>query len=259
FGYLNAKHKHADDFTDRPIAYRAFLGGGFADDGAQMSILLPTRFFSEIGGGAFRGSGFPATDDGNNPGLISAFARVGGDIGRSHAWRLGGSFIHARNTDGREDDDLIFTGSSDIFGIDFRYVFSPRGNNRNSEFAFTAEYLFRNERNGIYYNEDNSATANGALTSGFHVQAVYRFMQRYRIGYRFAWLNPASTPAGFEDSALDADGHRPHMHSIMAEFNTSEFGRFRAQFNHDRTSSRADNQFILQYIITFGAHGAHGF
>ncbi|MFY7907746.1 MAG: hypothetical protein ACOVO0_16555, partial [Burkholderiaceae bacterium] len=32
-GYLNEQHPHADDFAERPLLYRAFLGGHWFDDG----------------------------------------------------------------------------------------------------------------------------------------------------------------------------------------------------------------------------------
>src|SRR5690349_10825074 len=35
-GYLNEQHQHVWDFQDAPLAYQAFLGGQFAQDGAQV-------------------------------------------------------------------------------------------------------------------------------------------------------------------------------------------------------------------------------
>ncbi|MCL1973094.1 MAG: hypothetical protein FWG57_08965 [Endomicrobia bacterium] len=262
FGYLNAKHRHEDDFADRPLPYRAYLNSGFSDDGIQASVVLPTSIYSEIGGGVFRGRGFPAaTVKDDTPGLVTGFARIGGDFGTGHDWLFGISYLHARdNGQGRESDDgLVFTGSNDLYGIDFKYVYSPKGNNKHTEFSLQAEYLFRNEE-GEYEDTLTSAVADiDDSTSGFYAQAVYKFMKKYRVGYRYALLNALKTPAGFEGTALDSEGHNPQMHSLMAEYNTSEFGRFRAQYNYDKTHGRADSQVILQYVITFGAHGAHTF
>jgi hypothetical protein len=44
-GYLNEKHLHTDDFSGRPLPYRAMLGNQYADDGVQLSWLLPTEVY----------------------------------------------------------------------------------------------------------------------------------------------------------------------------------------------------------------------
>ena len=36
-----------------------------------------------------------------------------------------------------------------------------------------------------------------------------------------------------------------------------EFGRFRLQYNNDRSRPETDHQFLLQYTISIGAHRAH--
>ena len=35
-GYLNKFHRHADDFSDRPLPYQAFFGGQYVADGLQL-------------------------------------------------------------------------------------------------------------------------------------------------------------------------------------------------------------------------------
>jgi hypothetical protein len=46
----------------------------------------------------------------------------------------------------------------------------------------------------------------------------------------------------------------------MLEFNPSEFSRLRLQLASDKSRLGAtDNQIILQYIHSLGAHGAHRF
>jgi hypothetical protein len=45
----------------------------------------------------------------------------------------------------------------------------------------------------------------------------------------------------------------------MTDYSTSEFGRFRLQYNHDQSRPQVDNQIIFQYTVSLGAHGAHIF
>src|SRR5690625_1431464 len=95
-GYLNGHHNHAWDFVDAPLPVQAFLGGGYYDDGAQLSWLAPTALFLEIGAEAFRGDSFPAAAASNDDlGAYSLFAHLGGDIGLEHSWRIGLSRLWA--------------------------------------------------------------------------------------------------------------------------------------------------------------------
>jgi len=89
-GYLNEQHAHADDFADRPLPYRVYLNKAFNDDGAELSFVLPTDHYFEIGGGLFRGDDFPSGGSVSGFGGWSAYARTGGDIGDDQSWRIGG-------------------------------------------------------------------------------------------------------------------------------------------------------------------------
>ena len=46
--------------------------------------------------------------------------------------------------------------------------------------------------------------------------------------------------------------------AVMADWTNSEFGRIRLQYNHEKLDrGSGDNQFLVQYIMSIGAHGAH--
>ena len=60
-GYLNEIHAHAWDFIDQPLAYQAFFGGQFAQDGVQLKWLAPTDLFIEFGAETGNGDAFPGT------------------------------------------------------------------------------------------------------------------------------------------------------------------------------------------------------
>src|SRR5207253_1860678 len=49
-GYLNSHHSHTDNFVDRPLAYQAFLGNQYGDDGVQLRFVAPTDLYLELGG-----------------------------------------------------------------------------------------------------------------------------------------------------------------------------------------------------------------
>ena len=64
-GYLNSHHAHTDNFYDRPLAYQAFLGSQYGDDGMQVHWLAPAPFFLEFGAEAFAGDQFPGGGGGH--------------------------------------------------------------------------------------------------------------------------------------------------------------------------------------------------
>jgi hypothetical protein len=250
-GYLNEIHAHADSFIDRPLPYRAFLGGSnFSDDGVQLSVVLPTRLYSEIGGGAFAGSAFPASDHGHGVSAQTGFARVGGDIGVSHAWRAEVSTLHGQATD-RETDDVIFNGDTHLYIADAKYTWAPNGNPANQSLTLQGEYFWRNE------DGDYNAIVYDRGSSGWYGQAVYKFQPQWKTGYRFASLDGAGIEPGLEATVLDAQGHNPYAHSLLLEYDNSEFSSIRLQYTRDESDQEANDTAMLWYTVSMGAHKAH--
>jgi hypothetical protein len=79
------------------------------------------------------------------------------------------------------------------------------------------------------------------------------------VGVRYDQVHAQSAGDAFAGTALDNLGATPRRYTAMADYSTSEFGRFRLQFNHDQSRPQVDNQFIFQYTVSLGAHGAHIF
>ena len=276
-GYVNEQHPHAWDFADQNLMYQALFGEHLIQDGVQLKWLAPTSTFLELGVEAGRGQFFPGSDEGGNrngPGAWAAFAKIGGDVGASHSWRAGLNYLTARprarqahleDTAGAEAH-TDFSGDSRTWIADFVWKWAPEGNPTHQNLKLQAEYFRRNEQ-GALGCEDNTAEG-GACTglvdsyrsrqSGWYVQGVYQFMPRWRVGYRFDRLDPGRV--GFGLNPLATADYRPVRHSLMADYSFSEFSRFRVQVARDRSMQGiTDNQVILQYIHSLGAHGAHRF
>ena len=295
FGYLNELHRHGDDFADRPLPYRVFLDNAYNDDGGELSFVLPSDLYTEIGGGLFRGDDTPF--GGSNDGLEawSAYARLGGDFGRDTAWRVGGYVLggeahergggHGHESDEHDDEEHengehengeheddehheehghaefftegIFTGSTHLYGIDFRSTWAPTGNARDRELILQGEYFWRKEK-GTYAlavpeleEEEAESEYFDTTTQGAYVQAIYKFHPRWRIGARYSRLLPAP------EMELD---HDPTAFAAMIDWTNSEFGRIRLQYNRESLAAdEHDNQIMLQYIMSLGAHPAHTF
>jgi hypothetical protein len=261
-GYLNEHHAHGDDFADRPLPYRVYLNKSFNDDGVEVSYVLPTDFYAEIGGGAFRADDFPAGGSVKGLGAWSLFGRIGSDIGDNQSWRFGGYYLNSDATDRKSNEDMVtFIGESRLIAADLRYTLAPTGDASQSELILQAE-VFQRSENGTY--EDADAGTGRVIfddsTRGWYAQGVYKFAPAWRIGARYSQMLSTAAPAGLVGSALDPGGHDPHTISVMADWTNSEFGRIRLQYNHEELSSGADDdQLILQYVMSIGAHGAHAY
>ena len=297
FGYLNEQHRHGDDFADRPLPYRTFLDSAYNDDGGELSLVLPADlFYSEIGAGLFRGDDTPFGGSSNGHEAWSAYARFGGDAGRDTAWRVGAYVLsgeahergggHAHDDDedmhhedehddedGHHDDDDdddhedehghseffsegMFSGDTRLYALDFRSTWAPTGNARERELTLQGEYFWRTEK-GTYElaaEGDEEVGESGyfdTTSRGWYAQAIYKFLPRWRIGARYSQLLPSS------EMELD---HDPSAVAAMIDWTNSEFSRIRLQYTRESLAEdEHDNQIMLQYITSLGAHPAHTF
>ena len=208
-GYLNEQHQHVWDFVDAPLAYDALLGEQYRQDGLQVKWVAPLEHFVELGAEA-------GTRNGANS--SAAYAHTGGDIGESHNWRAGLSYLRTR-------DDLSIERRISI--ADFVWKWAPNGNSRQTNFKVQGEYL-------------RSTSDVADRESGWYLQGVYQFMPMWRIGARYDRLDPAK------------------RYSVMVDWSPSEFSRLRLQLARSQSvPDLTDNQVFVQYILSLGAHGAH--
>jgi hypothetical protein len=266
-GYLNSQHPHAWDFADTALPYRAMLANQYGDDGVRLTWLAPTDLFIELGGEWLRGANFPAGGDANDgQGAASAFVRVGGDVGDSHAWRAGLSVLRAladqRLSGAIDTAPDAFSGESRVAIADLVWKWAPHGNARDRHFRFQAEYLWRTE-DGTFTADVNGvapvADAYRATQSGWYAQAVYQFVPRWRVGLRYDQLRSHELEAGANAALFDTGGWVPRRASAMLDWSHSEFSRVRVQVTRDRSQPDAGSEVRVQYIMSLGAHGAHAF
>jgi hypothetical protein len=283
-GYQNEIHAHARDFTDVPLASKAFLGGQLADDGFQVRWVAPTELFAEFGAEAGRGRKFPGGPDGgrskNGFGAGTLFARLGGDIGQSTAWRIGASHLRTSPRERSYDDSdsagatvtNSFTGRSRLWALDGILKWAPNGNSTERSFKLQGEYFRRSETGSLTYDSQAASlgTQSGSYRSrqsGWYAQGVYQFIPQWRVGYRYDRLNAGSTGIGLVNTgALSAAdfpvlaAHNPRRNTLMFDWSPSEFSRLRLQLARDYSRrGEPDNQVFLQYVMSLGAHGAHKF
>jgi len=255
-GYQNEIHQHAWDFQDAPLAYKAFLGGRLNDDGVQLRWVAPTDLFLELGAELGNGRAFPATErNRNGANAASLLAHLGGDIGTGTAWRAGLSHLRAR-PDGRDFDAQSFTGTSRLWIADFVLKWAPNGNATATNFKLQGEY-FRRKESGSLTNDDGTVLTGdfASRQSGWYLQGAWQFMPRWRAGLRFDRLDHGTV----ENSPLVSE-HNPSRVTVMIDWSGTEFSRLRLQLASDKSRAGVtDNQAVLQYVLSLGAHGAHRF
>lgn len=279
-GYLNRFHTHTWGFHDAPLAYKAFLGGQYGDDGIRVSWLAPTDLYLNFGAEFLQGNSFPGAEtDAEFGDSRTLFMQLGGDLNVSNSWRVGLSGLAMDTVDraggghahDAGDGGSLFSGDSDLVIADFVWKWAPNGNPRYRNFTFTSEYFYRDEQGDVLFSEGGSSAnlAYDGTQQGIYVQGVYQFMPRWRVGLRYDRLDSDNslviTSLGGLDEAevLEEVGLRdaadqPERWSLMADYSPSEFSRLRLQY--DRDDSRVettDHQWTLQYIMSLGAHGAH--
>ena len=274
FGYMNNQHMHEDSFTGRAGVYNHFLGTHYYDDGIQASIVLPTDLYVRFGLEALTGSkmsGLQHSSDASSVGVYTATMKMGGDISQSSSWQFGLSYLHNKNgavdyfgehahsTDDHDhnhdhDHSAAMTGKN-LYGADLVWKWAPDGNFKYQNLTLSAEYMRLDNVIDSKFKHEHDAPDQ---LDGYYLSAVYRFNPGWSAGLRYS-----------EVETYDGHAHSQHVHFVdqkekestaMVAWNSSHFGTIRAQFSQIKDQdSHKDNVFTLQYVMTFGAHGAHAF
>ncbi|RYZ02104.1 MAG: hypothetical protein EOO24_14630 [Comamonadaceae bacterium] len=284
-GYLNEQHPHTDDFVERPLLYRAFLGNHWNDDGVRLNWTAPTDLYLRLGVEVFRGRRL--VEDaarGRKPGAFVLSGRMGGDVGASHSWQAGLSMLRNRREaavhdhghghedeehghEEHEDDDDhgheddhgdAHAGHSHAHGAAFSgrtmwlgevaWKWAPDGNNRNQQLRVAYEHAVIRGLNR--YASDSDRHQAGYLS------VVWRFAPAWEAGARADVLR-VSEP--HEDHF---DPGRMREASLMLAYKPTHAQTVRVQYTRQRNGAGFDtatHAVFLQYILNFGSHAAHSF
>jgi len=282
-GYLNQQHPHAWDFTDAPLVQQVFFGGELADDGVQLRYIAPTPVLLEFGLEAGRGANFPGSErnkNGANAGTL--FANLGGDIGFSNSYLMRASYRQTKAAERAYEDvdsvgnniENIFSDlESKIWGASFVWKWAPDGDPSVRNFKFQSEYFRRKEDGQLGYNYDAGTDTfaqegpYSSTQSGWYAQGIWQFTPRWRVGARYDQLDSGSLSyQPINDGSISREDlqllqqFKPKRYTAMVDFSTSEFARFRLQYEYDEARYDVTDQIItFQYVVSLGAHGAHKF
>jgi len=271
-GYQNSKHPHAWDFVDDTLPYRAMLGtGNWGSEGASLRWLAPLPFMLSFYAEAFRGDEFPGNNNGSANGAnAKAFgAKWGMDINPSNSIAAGigqmrnsakerQSEAHDDHGDFHAEEQLAFSGDSHVTVLDWVWKWAPNGDVSNRYFKLYGEYFWGHEDGDYSLNQTRTIPYDGGM-QGWYLAGVYQFLPRWRYGMRYDMAKRGAVPDALEETELFNHGHPPWRLASMFDFSPSEMSRIRLQYNYDKIEETVNHLWYLQYIMSLGAHGDHGF
>jgi len=260
-GYLNEQHPHTDDFVERPLLYRAFLGGHWNDDGVRLNWTPPTDLYLRFGLEAFRGRTLvEEAAAAKRPGAIVLSARTGGDIGLSQSWQAGLSLLHNRREAEVESEEehehegehahahgAAFSGRR-MWLADIEWKWAPEGNNRQQQVRVSYEHALVLRPNRFALGSDRHHAS--------YLGVVWRFAPAWETGVRFDVLRVRQPHEDhFEDGRLRET-------ALMLAYKPTHMQTLRLQFTQQKDRGgfpSATHAVQLQYILNFGSHAAHSF
>lgn len=231
FGRQVRQHLEQLDFVDYSRVHRHFFGAeGFSELGAEMSVLLPTPWFSELSVAVLNGDNednFAAA----KPGDLAYLANwsQSHDLTDNTTMQYGLSGVFGKNASARN-------AWTQVYGAD-AYVRWKPSNDRGLKWQ--TEYFYRRTGDG------STTTVDG----GLNTQVLYQFARRFAGGVRFDGV-------GFPQANI-----REWAVSPVVTFMASENFRVRGQYNYVRQNggARPQHEGFLQLQFNLGKHGAHNF
>jgi hypothetical protein len=267
---LNSQHPHAWDFADIPLPYKAFLGteGSGGENGVQLTWLPPLPVYSLLGIEAFQGDNplLFGDDPNRGPHAFSAFAKVSFDTSDNSSLLVGpwamfgstnsGGILPADDTTG---NTFNLRGDSALYGMEAVWKWKEGIHG----VTLQGEYLYLVQNGDLTTSNPTSAVVSvdhlRRHQDGAYIQALYR-CGRWRVGARYDRLELFDNTFQVAGVQQQFNGKSWRTTGSL-EFNPTEFSTIRAQFTHDLSdrNGRVNNEGILQFVFTIGAHPAHSF
>ena len=234
-GKVNTLHPHSLAWVDKPLMVQNLFGGdeGLADSGLSVSKLIMNPWiFLEATGELYQGSSgvfqsYQRSD-------VSWAGRLRGyrDVTESTNIDVGGSVAYGTNDAGPD-----FT--TRLVGIDATFRYRP---------LRRAIYRRLQGRTELFWSRRGQEGGNSSAF-GMYASGEYQFARRWFGGARYDWSERAY------DAALADKGP-----SLVLTYWPSEFSQIRGQYRRTRyAEGTTANEFLIQFLFSIGAHGAHVF
>jgi len=266
FGRFNPQHPHQWSFVDQPIVIsRLFGGDGLRSQGARISWLMPTDWYSEIYFGAQNANGETVTsflfEEGEDiaghtleeirarnfsDALLSFRWLNGFDLSDNSSLNFGISGLSGPNSSGTNND-------TSVYGIDAYFKWQPDYVQRGYPFvSWHTEWLTRRYEAG----EAGSLERETLRDTGFFSQVLWGFQTGWELGLRLE-----KSYSNGEDIFDPFRNDRERI-STNLTWRLSEYSKLRLQYNRDWAEHLEEDtadSLILQMEFSLGSHMAHKF
>jgi len=283
FGYLNEQHHHSWDFADMPLVYESFLGmHGINEVGVQLQWIAPTDTYMMLGAEVLQGTNeqmfgneevdltkinITANPDeakaADAPSLFIVYAKTSFDI-QDTTILAGLSYAQGKSRINHSEHEgpSVFSGDSTLYGADLviKHYFDSY-----SSLKWQSEWMLRDMDGVQYANNTIGAFISPSLTknqAGLYSQLIYAHDRNWKMGVRYDTIYHNDVEVNGVNKNLSTDIDK---YSAMLEYSTSEFARFRLQYdrnnalyNEDGVQQKIDT-IMFQVNISIGAHAAHSF
>ena len=274
FGRQNTQHPHAWSFVDVPLVLGRFFGAdGLRGQGARVSWLLPTSFYTEAmvtvmnatGETSFSflseespeiHGGVPLNRPVDSPADLLYVPRLTTsiDLSDSQTLVLGASAAAGPNNAG-------FTSMTKIYGADVYWKWKSLTAAQGFPFlSLQAEAMTRRYETEFRASIEDPTSVPAALPTevlkdrGGYAQLLWGVKPRVVLGLRGDYVTADPSAVDIE-SRLDRTRISPNF-----TWYPSEFSKVRLQYNYDdRQSIGKDHSIWLQFEFIMGAHAAHKF
>ena len=257
---LNSQHPHAWDFTDLPLPYRAFLGaeGIGGENGVQLTWMPSLPVYTLLGFEALQGDNPLLFGDHGNwgPHAFTGFARLSVDTTDDSSLYLSPWVMFGKTNSTGILDGFGMRGDSALYGVEAVWKWKSG----HQKLSLQGEYLYLVQNGNLI--DAAASVADESLKrhqDGAYLQAMYH-LDRWGAGVRYDRMEIFADT--FERGGVQQIFNgKPWRLTGSMEYNPTEFSRIRAQFTHDRSDRNGlvNNEGILQFTFSIGAHGAHAF
>lgn len=270
FGRRNVKHPHAWDFVDQPVVLSRFFGGdGLRSQGARISWLMPTDWYSELYFGVQNPKGETVTSFLNAAGedvgghtLIDRDARRFGDLLYTARWlngydlsdtlsmNLGVSGLWGPNASGTATD-------TNIIGVDLYMKWQPATTQRGYPFVSWHTEVLQRRYEALDVGDPNREILKD---QGLFSQVLWGFKPGWVAGLR--WEHASADG----DTSADALRDTRKRLSPNLTWRPTEYSKLRLQYNRDwaphlqnQVGRKHADTLWLQLEFGIGSHAAHIF
>jgi len=273
-GAINAQHPHEDDFSERPLLYRGFLGNHWFDDGLRLNWVAPTPFYLRVGAEAFSGRQLIEQSQATPAvGASTLSIKTGADFDLTRSWAFGLSVLNNLRQAAPHDHSASSSTHAHLHGASFSgrqlwmsdltLRWAPQGRPEDQELKLTWEYASARRIHPDAGDLTHTASA---------LAAVWRFRRGWEMGAKADWLR-VHQPGLHDDDAnpataatLEFGAARLREQALMIAYRPDHGRTLRLQYSRQQASGPdvADvfprpvrEVLMLQLVLGFGSARHH--